>query len=269
MNETPPWPPANILLASPACSVAYKCQHRLCTVSSLGWTFNSIGQSPCEVAAFLRSTCFGGSYTLQPLSQGSTYPGPPSPDSPCGCTTVLYSLLSACDACQGDPWLTWTYYSTNCTSGPVSPSSFPFPVPAGIRVPHWALIDVTVQGTWDSSQSYAVGDLPEVPPGAIIDRGAWMSTSSVVPSSTVTASTSSSTSSSQPMVTSTSSSSSSTGGSSKVGAIAGGVAGGLVVVSAAALIIFFFLRRRRSQLGQHTAAVYSGIPQPVMGWCRK
>ncbi|KAH9973132.1 hypothetical protein BGW80DRAFT_286807 [Lactifluus volemus] len=235
-----------------------------CTESGYGWTFNSIGQSPCEVAAFLLSTCNGGSWALQPLPQGYAYSGPNSHGATCLCSTVQYSLLGACDACQGDTWFNWAYFSTNCTSGKVSASSFPNPVPAGTRVPHWALIDVTIEGTWDYNQSYTAGGLPEAPPGAIIDRGTWISTSSVVPSSTVTASTSSSTSSSQPAVTSTSSSSSSIGGSSKVGAIAGGVAGGLVAVSAAALVIFFFLWRRRPQLGQHTAAVYGGTPQPIM-----
>ncbi|KAH9973135.1 hypothetical protein BGW80DRAFT_286847 [Lactifluus volemus] len=224
-----------------------------CTQSGYGWTFNSIGQSPCGVAAFLFSTCNGGSFALQPLPQGYMYTGPTSHNATCGCSTVLYSVLAACGACQGDTWYIWNDFSTNCTSGKVSASSFPNPVPAGIRVPHWALIDVTIEGTWDPTQSYNAGGLPEAPPGAIIDRGTWISTSSVVPSSTVTVSTSSS----------TSSASSSTGGSSKVGVIAGGVAGGLVAVSAAALILFF-LWRRRPQLGQHTAAVYGGTPQPVM-----
>ncbi|KAH9973136.1 hypothetical protein BGW80DRAFT_286870 [Lactifluus volemus] len=201
-------------------------------------------------------------FTLQPLPQGDTYAGPSTHTATCWCSTVLFSLLSACQECQGDPLSTWAYFSENCTRGNVPAASFPNPVPAGIRVPNWALIDITIEGIWDPSQSYVVGDLPEVPPGAMINRGTWMSTSSVVPSSTVTASTFSPTSST---VTSTSSSPSSTGGSSKVGAIAGGVAGGLVAVSAAALIIFFFLWRRRPQLGQHTAAVYGGTPQPVMG----
>ncbi|KAH9955180.1 hypothetical protein BGW80DRAFT_375632 [Lactifluus volemus] len=213
-----------------------------CTVSSLNWTYNSLGQNPCEVAAFLQSICYGGEFHIPALPQGRAYNGPAYGDNTlCKCSTIVYSLLSACDACQGDPWFNWKDFSGNCTAGQPA-SSFPVPVPAGIRVPQWALIDITVEGTWDSTQSYAVGDLPEVLPGALIN-GTSTSTSSVIPSSTATTSTSSSISSSEPTDTATSSSpspSSSAGSSSNVGAIRGGVAGGLVAVSAAALILFFF-----------------------------
>ncbi|KAH9973131.1 hypothetical protein BGW80DRAFT_286772 [Lactifluus volemus] len=145
-----------------------------CTVSSLGWSFNSIGQNPCTVAAFLQSTCYQGSFAIGPLPQGYEYGGPDAHENTtCKCSTVVYSLLSACDACQGSGWFRWYDYSTNCTTGEPSASSFVNPVPQGTRVPYWALIDVTVQGTWNSSQSYAVGDRPEVPPGAIINSGTW------------------------------------------------------------------------------------------------
>ncbi|KAH9973127.1 hypothetical protein BGW80DRAFT_1459437 [Lactifluus volemus] len=191
-------------------------------------------------------------FNLQALPQGYSYTGPTSDDNTtCKCSTVVYSLLSACDACQGQWWPDWYQYSPECTNGQPA-SSFPNPVPGGIRVPNWALIDITIEGNWDYSQSYTVGDLPEVLSGGMI-KG--VSTSSVVPSSTVAASTSSSISSSEPAVSSTSSPSS---GSSNRGAIAWGVAGGLVAVSAAALILFFFLRRKR-------ALVYDGALPPLTG----
>jgi hypothetical protein len=109
-----------------------------CTVPSFGWvplnhffplsftdhlskTYNSIEQNPCTVAAFLLSTCNGGSqssfscttsqpylrtgYNIQPLPQGYSYTGPTAGTSnTCKCSTVAYSLLSACDACQGSTW---------------------------------------------------------------------------------------------------------------------------------------------------------------------
>ncbi|KAH9973143.1 hypothetical protein BGW80DRAFT_286979 [Lactifluus volemus] len=246
-----------------------------CTVPSFGWTYNSIEQNPCTVAAFLLSTCNGG-YNIQPLPQGYSYAGPTAGTSDtCKCSTVAYSLLSACDACQGSTWFNWYDYSTNCTTD-YPASSFPNPVPNGIRVPQWALIDITVQGTWNSSQSFAVGDLPEVLDGQKFNSSTSTSTHSVVPSSIVTASTSSSISSSQLTDTATSSSQttgtvtsssppSSAGSSSNVGAIAGGVAGGLVAASAAALILFFLLRRRTAQQALPTAVVYGGTPQPLMG----
>ncbi|KAI0249314.1 hypothetical protein BJV78DRAFT_1228690 [Lactifluus subvellereus] len=52
------------------------------------WTSNSFGQNPCIVAAYLMATCNGG------------YDG-----DLCKCNTVVYSLLSACDACQQKPWI--------------------------------------------------------------------------------------------------------------------------------------------------------------------
>ncbi|KAH9955179.1 hypothetical protein BGW80DRAFT_375706 [Lactifluus volemus] len=128
-----------------------------CTVPSFGWTYNSIEQNPCTVAAYLLSTCYGGSYNIQPLPQDYSYTGPTAGTSnTCTCSTVSYSLLSACDACQGSMWFSWYNYSTNCTTD-YPASSFPNPVPDGIRVPQWALIDITIQGTWNSSQSFAVG----------------------------------------------------------------------------------------------------------------
>ncbi|KAH9973128.1 hypothetical protein BGW80DRAFT_286726 [Lactifluus volemus] len=239
-----------------------------CTVSSWGWTFNSIDQNSCTVAAYLQATCNGGTYNIPALPQGSSYAGPAAGTSnACKCSSVVYSLLSACDACQGEPWLTWYAYSINCTKE-YPALYFPNPVPAQTRVPQWALIDVTVEGNWNSSKSLTVGDLPEVLPGEMISDWTNVSTFSVGPSSTATASSSSSISSSQQTVTSTSPSSStgsSGGSSSNIGAIAGGAAGGVVAVSTAAFIVFFFLRRRRAQQPPPGATVYDGTPQPLMG----
>ena len=73
--------------------------------------------------------------TLLPLPAGYSYGGPSGPDDAdlCECNTVVYSLISACDACQGekwftydchrfifsDPWtlptLSWPEYAYNCT----------------------------------------------------------------------------------------------------------------------------------------------------------
>jgi len=164
----------------------------------------------------------------------------------CKCNTVVYSLLSACGACQGATWLPWSVYTTNCSSI-YHTSSFPNPVPDGTYVPYWALIDVTVEGTWNSNKSHAVGDTPEVGPGA-----------SIVPP------VSSSISSSQPTGTATQTPSPSSKGSS-LGAIVGGVAGGILGISASALIFLFFFRRRRSLQGPPPPPVFDATTQPRMG----
>jgi hypothetical protein len=88
-------------------------------------TFNSLDQDPCVVAAYLQSTCSGGcqyyylprvyepcrlvsfaAFTVPALPPGYEYSGPDVPDGTdlCECNTVVYSLLSACDACQGSDW---------------------------------------------------------------------------------------------------------------------------------------------------------------------
>ncbi|KAH9991386.1 hypothetical protein BJV77DRAFT_539433 [Russula vinacea] len=137
-----------------------------CTRSAYQWTFNSLGQSPCTVAAYMIATCNGGDFTLSPLNEGGEYNANTTFAS-CECTTVAYSLLSACGVCQGESWFDWLEWADQCTTTP-PPSTFPNPVPSRIRVPQWALFDVTLENDWDPSTAYAVGDFPEIGPGAII-----------------------------------------------------------------------------------------------------
>ena len=88
-------------------------------------TQNSLTQSPCEVGAYLIATCLGESrcspymnycslgfsyladFTLITLDPDEHYIGPNSQTQSysCICTTVVYSLLSACDGCQGSSWI--------------------------------------------------------------------------------------------------------------------------------------------------------------------
>jgi hypothetical protein len=115
-------------------------------------TFNSLGQDPCLVSAYLESTCNGGSpssfflyhlpiltsrtaFSVPALQPGYEYTGPSIDDyNLCKCNTVVYSLLSACDACQGAEWISyvlhpppsptwlisfffsWALYSENCST---------------------------------------------------------------------------------------------------------------------------------------------------------
>ncbi|KAJ7940440.1 hypothetical protein B0H13DRAFT_11869 [Mycena leptocephala] len=60
---------------------------------SFAWSFNSLKQSPCLVAAYLGSVCDQG-----PLADDlSYYQGPTVAQvNPCACSSVFYSLLSAC-----------------------------------------------------------------------------------------------------------------------------------------------------------------------------
>lgn len=48
-------------------------------------------------------------FTVPPLPPGYKYAGPSSFDGSnlCKCNTIVYSLLSACGACQGESWFTY------------------------------------------------------------------------------------------------------------------------------------------------------------------
>ena len=48
-------------------------------------------------------------FTIDPLLPGETYVGPSGPDNGdmCKCNTIVYCLMSACDACQGGDWITY------------------------------------------------------------------------------------------------------------------------------------------------------------------
>jgi len=160
-----------------------------CTNTTLDWSFNSAGQNPCAVAAYLESTCWQGSFTVPPLPSGYEYTGPNGTTADdndlCKCNTVTYSLISACGACQGEPWVTWSEWVTNCTTI-LSPSTFPNPVPNGTFVPYWSTLDVTVENTWDMNSSMTAGDLPEIGPGQVIGNS---STPSSPPSSFIASTT--------------------------------------------------------------------------------
>jgi hypothetical protein len=89
-------------------------------------TFNSLSQDPCTVAAYMLSTCNGGcqyyylscqslptrpfaAFVINPLQPGYSYSGPSGSDDTdlCECNTIAYSLISACDACQGEEWISY------------------------------------------------------------------------------------------------------------------------------------------------------------------
>ncbi|KAI0297411.1 hypothetical protein BC826DRAFT_165735 [Russula brevipes] len=131
------------------------------STSDWSWTYNSLNQNPCKVAAFLGGTCNQqNSYTIPRLDPGRNYKGPDGLDNGnlCKCSTVMYSLISACGACQtqSQEWISWSEYSYNCTTKfPVS--SFPKAVPIGTSVPQWALLNITLENSWNETKSRAVG----------------------------------------------------------------------------------------------------------------
>lgn len=126
------------------------------------WSYNSLGHHPCKIAAYLLSTCHNGGYYIPPL--GSDGYEVPCKDGLCECNTVIYSLLSACEACQGGKWPYYNEYVKKC-SKVLNPGHFPYPVPYGTKIPKWAFLDVTYNNTWDPVKAQATGCQPEADSG--------------------------------------------------------------------------------------------------------
>ncbi|KAH9983813.1 hypothetical protein BJV74DRAFT_595309 [Russula compacta] len=204
--------PAFAQLSYPNCSAGWN------------WSYNSLGQNPCNVAADLEATCNGGQFEIPQLQSGHLYRGPDSgSNNLCQCNTVLYSLVSACSACQGSSWIQWSAWSFNC-SVVSSPTTYPKLIPNGTRVPYWAYLNVTTAGTWDVAAAQKAGDSPEGIPG-VPSTIAPVSTASSAPHS--------------------SSSSSSKQDNPQAGQIAGIAVGGVVGTALVTALIIWYLRRRR------------------------
>ncbi|KIK57661.1 hypothetical protein GYMLUDRAFT_45827 [Collybiopsis luxurians FD-317 M1] len=86
--------------------------------ASLGfqWADNSLGQDPCQIATFLGQVC-DSNYRIPAINSSESYFGPtPAQNNSCLCSSVEYILLSACGACQGGTYRTWTGYNQNCST---------------------------------------------------------------------------------------------------------------------------------------------------------
>ncbi|KAK7685288.1 hypothetical protein QCA50_011651 [Cerrena zonata] len=126
-------------------------------LSSFEWTTNSWGQNPCLVGAYLLASCqSNGDWFIPSLNNLSTgYPGPNrQAANSCGCSSVTYSLLSACSYCQNGQINTWSSYISKCYEDDVRNGDFPGTIPTTTVVPAWAFRAVnTTYGKWDSSTS--------------------------------------------------------------------------------------------------------------------
>lgn len=109
------------------------------------WTVNDRGQTPCLVAAVLEAPCQGGDIVyIGPLANNSTL---------CQCNTVTYSLVSACAACQGQRFISWSQWIANCTTSNVSIATYPLRLPTSVQVPSWAYLNVTIDDFWNATAS--------------------------------------------------------------------------------------------------------------------
>lgn len=199
------------------------------------------------VAGYLDSPCTGSLVTFTYLPPTWHYDGPDvATATPCRCSTVYYSLTSACAICQEGQFLTWSEWNGNCTS---VYTTFPEPIPPGTRVPNWAYVPIGANDLWNVASAEAADYGPE-------------STGTVAGPSTITGYVSTSTSGS----TSTTNPGGNSGGKSiNVGAIAGGVVGG--VVALVALLGILLLRRRNSNRVASSPLINTNQypPSPLVG----
>ncbi|KAG8722164.1 hypothetical protein FRC08_006278 [Ceratobasidium sp. 394] len=143
--------PLLILLVISAVRVAAQTTNVTCD-PSFDWANNSKGQSPCLVAAFLQALCLPSKqWNVPTLPSGAYYLSPVGNVTGCACASPVYSLMSACAACQGASYITWGEWTANCPSGFINNGSFPFPVPSDTTVPQWAMKVI------DPSTSFDIG----------------------------------------------------------------------------------------------------------------
>ncbi|KAH9971460.1 hypothetical protein BJV74DRAFT_244694 [Russula compacta] len=211
---------------------------------SWSWSSNSLGQSPCTVAAFLQGVCDNGVFTIPDLIPDDSYVGPTGTGDAadlCKCNTIVYSLMSACDACQGGKWFSWNMWSHNCSSID-TPTTYSNVIPDGTRVPGWAFLDVTKEGTWDPVLSYQVGDNTEAAsggPGSLSPLPTPTTTQTSVPGLT-------------------SSQLASTNGHGKgrnVGGIVGGILSGIAFIVASVGLLLWRARIKRRRTTRAAAAM--------------
>lgn len=203
-------------------------------LGTYAWAWSG-GKDPCLIAAYLESQCVPQTFVpALPQPQTVHYTGPIAilADA-CKCSTVTYSMISMCGACQGHTWEDWITWSQSCFQ--VAIAFFPKPIPDGIVVPSWAFLDVTQQAnnTFDPRVAQANATAPS-------------STSSSAPASQT------SSESTTPPASPTSEPSNKT----NVGAIAGGVVGGLAFVTIIGIVVFWFYFYRHRSVGQPTSIYY-------------
>ncbi|KAG8718817.1 hypothetical protein FRC09_012059 [Ceratobasidium sp. 395] len=112
---------------------------------------NAKGQSPCLVAAFLQAQCFSNKQWDVPVLTSGGHYLPPTGDvaTGCACASPVYSLLSACAACQSASYITWGEWTANCPSAFINNGTFPFQVPSNTTVPNWAMKVVSPSTSFD------------------------------------------------------------------------------------------------------------------------
>ncbi|KAF9463138.1 hypothetical protein BDZ94DRAFT_639451 [Collybia nuda] len=110
---------------------------------------NSVGVSPCLLAAEIMGACSGGHWHIPALPNGTHYLPPKNePDGGssglCSCSWVYYNLLGACTACQNigrGSIVSWTRYRSGCSPLHLSNIYFPKNISLHVLIPQWATLN--------------------------------------------------------------------------------------------------------------------------------
>ncbi|GJE90801.1 hypothetical protein PsYK624_069450 [Phanerochaete sordida] len=111
---------------------------------SFAWANNNLGQSPCVIAAYIRSACETNpaDYNIVPSLSGHYGPPTGTDVDICTCSMVYYNTINACSVCAGNKTLSWSASTAPCGSK----TSIARVIPDGTAVPAWAFLDVTQSG---------------------------------------------------------------------------------------------------------------------------
>ncbi|KAH6918419.1 hypothetical protein BKA70DRAFT_1247143 [Coprinopsis sp. MPI-PUGE-AT-0042] len=240
---------ASVYLLSVALTVYCQSSNVTCS-PSYDWASNSRDQNPCLVSSYLQSAC-GQLVNVNEIPAGTHYLGPTAQQaSACSCSSVVYSLTSACGMCQSRTIVNWTTWTDNCPEDLQTVANFPRAIPGGTEVPLWALQNVTAEPGQQFNPFVAEEAAQQPAPSSSISSSPPQVTRT--PSDTATlppAVTSSTRSAASPTpTTNASSDSGGTSRSSNAGAIAGGVVGGLVgLVAIGLLVLWLHLKKKRKE----------------------
>ncbi|TDL21537.1 hypothetical protein BD410DRAFT_898873 [Rickenella mellea] len=192
-------------------------------LSTYAFLYNSKGQSPCLVAAYAAGACNGGQYDVSALDVGEHYIGPSTTlVNNCQCSSILYSLMSACGVCQNRTIITWSSWDTNCKN--VYLTVYPEDIPSGTAIPAWAYVNVSQSDIFNPNDAMTLSASHDST--ASLNQVTQTGAGGANPTNGVTGAKKK---------------------SSNTGAIAGGVVGGVVVIALAGLLAFFLIRQRNNK----------------------
>ncbi|KAK7460669.1 hypothetical protein VKT23_009384 [Stygiomarasmius scandens] len=236
-------------------TLAQQNQPAKCTNSTFARLANSQGEDPCTVGIKFGQICDPG-FSIPVANSTQVYqPVRAGADTQCICSTVYFTLLTVCGACEGAETVLWPLYSENCGHSFVDEMP-PVPLPSDLAIPHWALTPLSTNGSINPAAIEA-----DTQPDITASTSSTTQSPSQTPSSPVTSSPTPSQSQAAD------NGGGGGGGGTNAGAIAGGVVGGVVGLAILAALAFF-LRRHQNRKKANGSTEYGNVQTsaPPPGW---